>query len=292
MASATSDAHGEHGGHRPTWHYAAIAIFLAVLTAIELGPLFHLYHLPPLVLLGLSVVKFFVVVAFFMHLWDDAPIFTRLFAAPLIGATLMIGVLMLLHHTFQPAPGRDVVPVVERYVDIYNGDCSSWLQSHNTNRWYCASPPLDNDRMMLHLVGPPKAEAPPAPDISKLPPDEAKAKLMEHGAEVYKSCGACHQKEGQGVPGAFPPLAGAGAFYGDAVRHAQIVAFGLSGEIQVNGVTYNSAMPAQHDSKGGTLTTYDIAAVATYERHSWGNNDGVVMPADVEAALKLGAYKP
>jgi len=53
---------------------------------------------------------------------------------------------------------------------------------------------------------------------------------------------------------------------------------GLQGEIVVLGTTYNSAMPPQ-----GTLSDYDIAAVATYERHSWGNNDGIVLPADVAA---------
>jgi cytochrome c oxidase subunit 2 len=33
----------------------------------------------------------------------------------------------------------------------------------------------------------------------------------------------------------------------------------------------------------GHLTDYDIASVATYERHSWGNNDGIVLPTDVAA---------
>ena len=46
----------------------------------------------------------------------------------------------------------------------------------------------------------------------------------------------------------------------------------------MQGVAYNGAMPPQ-----GALSDYDIAAVATYERHSWGNNDGIVLPDDVKA---------
>jgi mono/diheme cytochrome c family protein len=78
------------------------------------------------------------------------------------------------------------------------------------------------------------------------------------------------------VAGAFPPLAGSGGYYGSPENHARIIVHGLQGSIVVQGVTYNGAMPAQ-----GQLSDYDIAAVATYERSSWGNNDGIVMPEDV-----------
>ena len=89
---------------------------------------------------------------------------------------------------------------------------------------------------------------------------------------------ACHQADGKGLPGSFPPLAGAGEYYGDPQNHARIIVHGLQGEIEVLGVKYNGAMPAQ-----GNLSDYDIAAVATYVRNAWGNDDGIVTPEDVQA---------
>jgi mono/diheme cytochrome c family protein len=81
------------------------------------------------------------------------------------------------------------------------------------------------------------------------------------------------------MAGQFPPLAGSGDYYGDAQNHAKIIVHGLQGLIVVQGQEYNGVM-AEHGSK---LTDYDIAAVATYERNSWGNADGIVVPADVAA---------
>jgi len=165
--------------------------------------------------------------------------------------------------------GRDVDQVQQRYPHIYKQEqCSSWLKSYSTGHRYCASPAF--------IVG---VEAPAAAVEEVDTTKTDKASLMARGEVVYsQTCQACHQANGQGMQGAFPPLAGAGEFYGDAQNHARIIVHGLSGEITVKGVTYNSAMPPQ-----GTLSDYDIAAVATYERHSWGNDDGVVLPDDVKA---------
>jgi cytochrome c oxidase subunit 4 len=129
MSAPAAHDHAAHE-HRPVWQYLAIAVVLTLITAFELGPLFGFYHLPPAVLIVLSAFKFFTVVAFYMHLWDDHPIFTRLFAAPLIGAAAMITVLMLLHHTFFPSPHEDAFALQERYRENWNGPCYSWLRSH------------------------------------------------------------------------------------------------------------------------------------------------------------------
>ena len=281
MATAHESGHHE-GAHRPTWHYIAIAAFLSIVTAAELGPLFGYYRLPPAVLLVLSAVKFFTVVAFFMHLWDDASIFTKLFAAPLLGAGLMVAVLMLLFHTYAPAPEKDNIAIQERYRENWNGDCSSWLRSNHSNRWYCASPPVEAARILafsdLAKKGAVAASKPAEVDLSQKSPEERHAFLMTHGKEVYDTyCAACHKPEGDGIPGAFPPLKGSGAFYGDAKNHATIVTRGLSGKINVGGRDFDGKMPAW----GEQLSDNDIAAAATYERNSWGNADGDVQPEDV-----------
>ena len=164
---------------------------------------------------------------------------------------------------------RDVDQVQQRYPHIYKqSKCSSWLKSYKTGQAYCASP---------YFAVEVEVPAAPAPKVDETKTD--KASLMAHGEQIYGNvCAACHQANGLGVPGAFPPLAGAGDYYGDPQSHARIIVHGLNGEIVVKGETYNGAM-APH----GHLSDYDIAAVATYERFSWGNNDGIVMPDDVKA---------
>jgi mono/diheme cytochrome c family protein len=182
---------------------------------------------------------------------------------------LTIGLTTLLVGCYPRGMGRDVKEVQARYPHIYKQTtCASWLTSSSTGHRYCASPAFEVAVEVPKVAG---------PKIDETKVD--KASLMARGETVYgEVCAACHQAAGTGVAGAFPPLAGAGGYYGDAANHAKIIVHGLQGEIVVLGTTYNGAMPPQ-----GALSDYDIAAVATYERHSWGNNDGIVLPADVKA---------
>lgn len=275
-----SSDHGHDEIHRPVSFYIGIAVMLGIITAVELGPLFDWYNIPTLVLLALSAFKFFVVVAFFMHLWDDDNVYSQLFGYPLVGSIMMVGVLMLLFKSYFPSPLEDSFAVQERYWENYSSECTSWLVSHRTNRQYCASPAIDQGRVFMHLAAG-GGDAGPAIDIDLASMDDAgkKAALMELGETKYNEiCAACHQKSGEGVPPAFPPLKGSGEFYGDAKNHATIIVKGLSGEIEVQGVKYNGVMVPH-----GFLSDLEIAAIATYERNAWGNNDGIVMPADVAA---------
>lgn len=95
--------------------------------------------------------------------------------------------------------------------------------------------------------------------------------LMEKGEEVYGSvCVACHQANGQGVPGAFPALDGGAITTGPVEGHIDVVMNGVSG----------TAMAAF----GPQLNDVDLAAVITYERNAWGNDTGdTVQPADIKA---------
>src|SRR5690606_8660711 len=71
---------------------------------------------------------------------------------------------------------------------------------------------------------------------SKPPEDLSKEQKIELGKNIYgRTCFACHQSAGQGVPGAFPPLAKADYLNADVPRAIDIVMHGKSGEITVNG---------------------------------------------------------
>ena len=93
------------------------------------------------------------------------------------------------------------------------------------------------------------------------------AELMEQGAGLYTThCGACHQPNGQGLPGAFPPLANSDYLMADRDRAIATIIQGKSGEIEVNNELYNAVMPGM-----GHLSDAEIAAILTYATNSWGN---------------------
>lgn len=106
------------------------------------------------------------------------------------------------------------------------------------------------------------------------------------GAIFSQNCAACHQPDGKGIPGAFPPLAGSDFLNANKTRAIQIVKGGFSGEVTVNGKKFNSVMPAQN------LSDEDVANVLTYVFNSWGNSKKVVTPAEAKAVkaapVKLG----
>jgi|HubBroStandDraft_6_1064221.scaffolds.fasta_scaffold1024668_2 mono/diheme cytochrome c family protein len=103
------------------------------------------------------------------------------------------------------------------------------------------------------------------------------------GAGVYSTnCSSCHQTNGAGLPGAFPPLANNAVVTGDPKNVIHIVKFGLNGKIEVGSQAYNGTMPAW----GQNLSNGQIASVITFIRSSWGNHAGAVTAADVTAEAR------
>lgn len=103
--------------------------------------------------------------------------------------------------------------------------------------------------------------------------------LMANGEAVYlANCAACHQPNGQGLPGAFPPLAQSDFLEGNRRDVMQAALFGLSGPITVNGVDYNGVMPSM-----GYLADEELAAALTYVFASWGNSQAAVSVEEVTA---------
>jgi mono/diheme cytochrome c family protein len=103
-------------------------------------------------------------------------------------------------------------------------------------------------------------------------------------------CGPCHQSEGQGIPYAFPPLAGSEWMIGDPETPIRIVLLGLSGEIEVKGTKFNLVMPPAGTPLPGStappppLDDAKIAEAITYARTNFGNNASAV---DAELVKKV-----
>jgi cytochrome c oxidase subunit 4 len=98
---APAAAHG--GGHASTKTYVNVAIVLAIITAVEVATL-YIPGIPNSLLVAslivMSVVKFVLVVGFFMHLRYDHNIMRSLFIGPLIIAICIILALMALFSAF------------------------------------------------------------------------------------------------------------------------------------------------------------------------------------------------
>lgn len=116
--------------------------------------------------------------------------------------------------------------------------------------------------------------------------DEGDASASQSAAETAQgetlysnNCAACHQSNGKGLPGAFPPLAGNSAVNdSDPTKHIRVILHGLQGE-EIDGQTYGSPMPAFGDQ----FSNAEIAAVINHERQSWGNTGKPVTPQQVAA---------
>ncbi|MCI0748607.1 MAG: cytochrome c [Verrucomicrobia subdivision 3 bacterium] len=101
------------------------------------------------------------------------------------------------------------------------------------------------------------------------------------GVKFYgQYCAICHQANGMGIPGQFPPLAGSDWVLEEGPnRVIRLMLNGIQGPITVNGQPFNNAMPPWRD----IMDDAKVAAVATYIRSTWGNKVPPVKPEEVKA---------
>jgi nitrite reductase (NO-forming) len=100
------------------------------------------------------------------------------------------------------------------------------------------------------------------------------------------TCSVCHQPNGQGLEGVFPPLAKSDFLMADLKRAIGIVLNGLTGPVTVNGKTFNSVMPPMSQ-----LNDDEVANILTYVRNAWGNQDAQVSAAEV-AQIRQTTQRP
>jgi mono/diheme cytochrome c family protein len=111
------------------------------------------------------------------------------------------------------------------------------------------------------------------------------------GRAVFTTqCIACHQPDGKGVPGQFPPLAGNPDIFLARDFPARVVLFGVSGKIKVKGQAIDGAMPPL----GNVLKDDEIAAVVNYVRGAFGNDKlapKTMQPLDAATVTALRKLK-
>lgn len=128
-----------------------------------------------------------------------------------------------------------------------------------------------------------------ADTTSATPATPAPTVTASAGETIYQQrCVTCHQANGAGIPGTFPPLAESEyANAADPGVPARIVIHGISGPITVHGATYNSLMPPY--GVGVVMSDEEIAQLLTYVRSSFGNSSSAVTAADVAKAREATA---
>lgn len=285
-------------------------------------------------LILLSVVKFFMVVAIFMHLKDDERTYTGFFSSGMLIALATFLILPLLftvrtlpteaesapreaHAAEAPADeeqdghaeealSEETRQAIE--TDGYSRSRSETLDTPPPKRRSLAvEPPAAGEaRATLRSESPSNETEAAGGEEAGLGEDPLQAQVdepaeqgqaqpeqaaeggqepsaqqngqpgqidfdRELGESTYASnCQSCHQAGGTGIPGAFPPLAGnmpdLVAAEGGREYLIDVLLYGLTGEIEVNGQTYDNVMPAWD-----SLSDEQIAAVLNHELTAWGN---------------------
>src|SRR5438045_5454455 len=119
---------------------------------------------------------------------------------------------------------------------------------------------------------------------------QAELSPRDRGKKIFSAnCQTCHQANGLGVAGQYPPLAGSEFTTGGSRRPAMIVLKGLQGPVKVKGQEYGSAVMQPWDK---TLTDQKIADVLTYERSEWGNSASPVTGEQIAGLRQELANQP
>jgi cytochrome c oxidase subunit IV len=102
VVETTPEEGGTAHDHPSEWEYVKIAIVLCMITAAEVSVYYveMLKGALPFILITLSVVKFTLVVMWFMHLRFDSKLFRRFFVTGIVLAAFCYGIVLSTFHVW------------------------------------------------------------------------------------------------------------------------------------------------------------------------------------------------
>lgn len=166
-------------------------------------------------------------------------------------------------------------------------DIKNYLKTGRSEKSYAAGPMADVVRSStskladadIHAIATYLKSLPAgSPEPSVAAPASSQ---MSAGEKVYReTCSACHELDGEGSPGIFPPLPRNSNL--QASNPASIIRIVLDGAVSVT--TAQLPNPATMPAYAGKMSNEEIAAVVTYMRNAWGNAASPVTPDQVSAA--------
>ena len=99
--------------------------------------------------------------------------------------------------------------------------------------------------------------------------NKTKEQQIADGKVIYtKTCVACHQAQGQGLEGAFPPLAKSDFLNADVDRAIDIVLHGKQGEVTVNGKKYSQEAEIIYQPEYSTCAGFSVP-ISSVGNGSW-----------------------
>jgi mono/diheme cytochrome c family protein len=163
----------------------------------------------------------------------------------------------------------------------------TWSDLLDSMKQYGLRLSADQRAKILDYLGTYLGPNPPKPAADGAP---AAAAGKVDGAEIFADqCAACHQANGQGAAGQFPPLARNSDLFLARDYPARVVLFGLSGKITIGGESFDGVMPPLD-----VLKDEEIAAVVRFVRSAWGNaalRPKGLQPADAAMVASLRKNK-
>ncbi len=103
--------------------------------------------------------------------------------------------------------------------------------------------------------------------------------ILPDGAMLYsKNCQSCHQENGEGLKGAFPPLKGSPIVLGDNLElYVTIIMQGYDARPEYAVMTAVGT--------ANNLTPEEVTAIINHEKTSWGNTAKTVTPEEVKKIM-------
>ena len=316
--------HKKHG----VGPYVVVALILAVITYVEFAIVeYPVAWLTPgqtmFWLIAMSVVKFWMVIWFFMHLKDDPKVYTGFFSSGMfiaMGTFVALSFMFILPASVAPTPNADEVAARTAVLAALRsgeaheapadeGHAEAPLEASRAtppaDRTLTVTPPAAaTDGFEIDLEAR-AAEPEPAPttaeQATKSPVlaqgDADPSYDAELGATTYTAnCVACHQANGAGLPSVFPPLAGHAAdlYAADGGRTylIDVLLYGLQGPIDVGGTAYNGLMPAWGQLSDDQIAAVINHAIAGFDGASTPDGFDAIRPDEVAAQRDQGLTGP
>jgi len=108
-----------------------------------------------------------------------------------------------------------------------------------------------------------------------------KAHQNEKGKAIYTEfCVQCHLPTGKGIPKIYPPLRNSNWLTEKREKSIHAIKYGLSGEITVNGITYENIMTPMG------LSDEEVVEVMNYIMNAWGNTQDQKVTLEEVKAIK------
>ena len=204
---------------------------------------------------------------------------------------LAVGVASAQEIKLPPGPNRDLVygkcrtcHDLQYLIESKGVPRSTWNDLLDNMKQYGLEVSKDDRAKILEYLA--TYMGPNPPPKTAAPVTTAKV----DGAKVFKEqCSACHQPNGRGVAGQFPPLAGNTDLFLSEKYPAMVVLGGLTGKIEVEGKTINSTMPSLN-----YLSDAEVAAAINFVRSAWGNDKlrpSGIKPLDAAAVAAVRKQK-